>query len=143
MVMKPSTISLDTPHVAEWLSILRDPESKKLRNKLQSSTIETKRCCLGHLCYIVGAKVIEPDSKTSYLIYHYKKDWSSATLPIDLYMELDITPIVHFIEPITYKEHTNITSLGKLNDKTAITLPEIADIIEENIKNKNFRSYRS
>ena len=139
--LKVSTITMKTPFVAEWLKILRNPESKKEKSKLQNFVDKERRCCLGHLCHAVGAIVTKSAIESERYIYHYKDTYSSTFLPLALAELLDVSTSVHFKKRVKY-EHYMFGNLSSINDESGATLSEIADIIEKNIKSRNILSYK-
>ena len=137
----------------KWLSVLRDPKSKKHVGSLESLHDSNTRCCLGHACHALHSnKTIFEDK----VCYGAEKEYTF--LPQKIAKLLNITPDGEFATPIHIsRDYSNIdsdenvdedinylpTSIGyndlvSLNDDTILSPAEIANIIEEQYKNKNF-----
>ena len=137
MINKISSINLEIPLVIKWLKILRSPKARKAQSVLERADNPIRRCCLGHLCHVAEA---EREENGINVVYKWKSSFSSSSIPLLLAKELDIAAGGNFIKEILY-EDCYYSNLMGLNDGSNASLFDIARIIEDNIKNKNFRSY--
>lgn len=132
----------------KWLAYLREPELKQARHKLQRVSIPEARCCLGHACVLFA----EPQGTKwfgdqRYIVYG--RDEQPSILPRDLAKRLDVTQRVHFTQPryipckwpddTETEEH--ITSAVELNDCTPLSLHEIADVLEDQMRADNLLTF--
>ena len=136
---KISTITLDNKIIQQWLEVLRDPIFIKAKRQLENKVYPIQRCCLGHLCY---AAKLDRDVVNKKVFYTCQGSTSTNYIPSMLARALDITIYGTFLRKVKFgkKEYS---SLVQLNDKSRISLPKMADIIEENICNKNFDAYQT
>ena len=131
----------------KWLAQLRDPESKKTTEKLESSIKSNERCCLGHACHALSA---DREAFADGIVYY---DGEEGILPRSVEQKLNITHRGDFKEPITvrfmkrvdlpvgirpYGTEIEANDLIEVNDFTDLTPKEIADVIEEQFRTNNF-----
>ena len=129
---------------AKWLAQLRSPKAKKTTLKLEDFKKPNKRCCLGHACHALGIKreVLESNYSLGNSIVHYENE--PTYLPEEAYEKLDITSEGRFVTPVEldhihkYYKGDVYKNLARINDHTALTPAEIADVIEEQFKANNF-----
>lgn len=119
--------------VERWLQVLRDPKSKKAYRKLEDAEDNNKRCIIGHLCHAVRLFRQQKEDRV-----FYGSDFQHAGTPVelvDLFYNED-TEFHDFEVPIQVGRR-KIQVLEVLNDNTNLQLPELADIIEHQWKNRN------
>ena len=121
-----------TENRKKWLTVLRDPESKKTRGVLESSEDENARCCLGHACHALGIPRIAP-SDSGYILYHSE----SKSLPMYARRALMVSRCGVFKNSIVI-DNKEFNNIAQVNDMTALTPQEIADVIEDQFDNNNF-----
>ena len=139
----------------KWLAQLRHPDAMKARTELENYEDPRQRCCLGHACHALGIKRKERmteftlDGPTNTNVVFY--DESTTYLPAKARKKLNLTYNGEFRKPIKvssslakYWEETELfkaefSNLAALNDLTPLGPNEIADVIEENFENDNFR----
>ena len=112
-------VTLDSPRediVKAWLARLRDPKSKQAKNWLR---VGSGRCCLGHLCEVVGIK-----SKRLTTRWYYEQH--SKDLPDNVRRAAGLRTSIGAYTTIDIDEPD---TLSVLNDHGR-SLSEIADIIE-------------
>ena len=136
--MRVSNISLDQPEVKLWFEALYNTYAKKHKRALEKYDEPEARCCLGHLCHALHVKR-DVDEINGIVKYKDKgKDsWEISILPKEVAILLDITMDGSFIRPISIKGvlHGNLV---RVNDRTDLSLPAIAEIIKTQIIHKNF-----
>ena len=124
----------------KWFGVLRDPESKKITNKLEDPEDTNARCCLGHACHALGIErevEFDPRKESHSVCY----DSSSIVLPDTVAYMLNITNVGDFKKTI-YVKSIPVSNLTQANDDTNLTPAEIADLIEDQIKNDNFSIFQ-
>ena len=127
---------------AKWLEQLRRPESKKqmcmlFLNDVENVNHETA-CCLGHAC----KAIIPDDIKWRDAIGHGNEGWTAdgiaGYLPRVMQELLDIGQDGEFLTGFNVPLGRVHKTLSSINDCTALTPQEIADIIEEKYRNNDF-----
>ena len=124
----------------KWLEKLRDPNSHKMKGRLESGNYPNYRCCMGHACSALGEERFagefdgedhEIDANVGYgdaeNLYH----WTEKVAH-----DLNVNYRGEFEKPLDI-EGKAIESLDQLNDHTDLTTQQIADVIEENLINGN------
>lgn len=120
---------------AQWLTVLRDPKSKRNTGLLEDYDDQNKRCCLGHACHALG---IERAFRPSKLVcYGRGMESSLATLPWEAQQLLGITYDGRLRRGVMVQDFF-YSNLATLNDDTKIEPAEMADIIEEQFAQDNF-----
>ena len=118
----------------KWFAVLRAPESSKAVGVLESRTDENSRCCLGHACHALGiARTVPNESAPEYVRYDSESKW----LPPAARRALRINANGNFKRSIEIND-TVLNSLSQVNDRTELSPAEIADVIEDQIRNDNF-----
>ena len=127
-----------------WLAQLRDKSALKTHGKLEDANTPNSRCCLGHACHALGykRKVFECDLGGPDVFY----DDQVASLSIEVQNDLGIDSVGTFRKRIRLDEsrikysHLKpvFQNLSDINDRTNLTLGEIADLIEAQLKTDNF-----
>lgn len=144
-------VRLDRSKVNEerqkWINYLRSDDIGKMVNKLEHKYENNRRCCLGHACHVLGLSR-RIASTHNRLLVSYKsntraKDSSVDNLPVEAQLKLNLDRRGQFKQCImitkdVYGTDRHICNLQQLNDKTDLTLSQIADIIEEQLKLGNF-----
>ena len=125
----------------KWLKFLRSNGINKAKGHLEtpkSYGVKNSRCCLGHACHILGFKARHGVRSNNDDVVRYNS--ANLTLPRAAREMLNITKEGKFLIPVEVKgkkcTHSYI-SMAHLNDNTSLTLKEIADIIEEQLKAGN------
>jgi len=96
----------------DWLTRLRDPESKQAYGVLASS--QGGYCCLGHLCLAAGKKFVGGGC-----------EGLAALLPTSV---VDLLGLGSNTPDVTV--NGKAIDLDVLNDKYKLTLSQIADLVE-------------
>lgn len=134
-----------------WIQYLRKPHIKKHKGFLESRHTRSKRCCLGHACFVLGLKrdtdfdgdvAYWNDNPGSYHPIQRYNNSSFTKLPPRASAQLNIDVNGTFHKPIKLNVHPydmEYTCLSSVNDNTNLTLPQIADIIEEQLKAGNIK----
>lgn len=104
-----------------WTDALRSGEYEKGIGMLNSGG---KFCCLGVLCEVLG--VDNNGGANGYVVYND----TSAVLPVEVSKFMEMGRNGDFINGVG-----NYGALTGLNDYSASTFSDIADIIEKNIDN--------
>ena len=129
-----------------WLGVMRDPQSGRCKDRLQDVADSNSRCCLGHLGYSMGATIEIRLNEYRVKAVHYSYgdgiDSNVSVLPSALAKELDITRIGDFIKDIKIGD-TSFACMAEVNDKTDLTIAEIADVIEAQYKAKNVARFHN
>ena len=134
-----------------WLRALRDPDAQKHCGSLEDYDNPKARCCLGHACAALGLKRaddqwIQDNYGEKTVLYGVDRgDYDETCLPKSLSKRLNISPGGGFIKKIEIEGQNEngapilFDSLVHVNDDTDLTLAQIADLIEEQNRKKNFR----
>ena len=123
----------------KWFGVLRDPESKKAVNKLESYTDKNARCCLGHACHALGIERKVMKFANGIIVYENKSD----TLPFSVCNMLNIQNTGKFKKEVLVGDEP-YWSLSRINDNTDLTPQEMADVIEDQFENDNLEeAYRA
>ena len=138
----------------KWLAQLRHPDAMKARTELERHDIPNARCCLGHACHALGLKrkvrkaELNLDGVVGKSVVFYGD--STTYLPIEARKKLNLTYNGRFLKPIKVRDVPGIYlaenyekkeywNLAEINDATPLGPREMADIIEENFENDNFK----
>ena len=124
---------------AEWLAQLRSPEAKKAQGKLEDPEKPDHRCCLGHACHVFGlrrvVKVVEWKSREC--VFYGETHEEASWLPYEARQKLNISLKGSF-KAVVAVDGITVNALSVVNDYTKLSLPEIADLIEEQFEADNF-----
>ena len=112
-----------------WLKKARDPKVKKIKGSLDSLKPNTF-CIMG-----CGIEAMRESHKLEYDNNHYMKMLGFNSLRVNG---------GEFVNPVFYKDTKAFYfSIIDINDGSNATLPEMADIVEVNLKENNFRMFGS
>ena len=124
---------------AQWLAQLRSPKAKKAKGKLEDPENPDQRCCLGHACHIFGLQ--RAIRRTEYgavsCVFYGGGDGEASWLPYEARQKLNISLKGSFKADVEVDGIT-VNALSVVNDYTRLSLPQIADLIEEQFEADNF-----
>ena len=139
----------------KWLAQLRHPDAMKARTELENYEDPRQRCCLGHACHALGVKrkvrqaEVNLEGVVSVSVVFYGE--STTYLPWEARKKLNLTYNGAFRKPIQLSglitkywaddelDYKDFKNLAEINDVTPLGPSEMADIIEENFENDNFK----
>lgn len=113
---------------ARWLAYLRSPGLSKHVGFLGDPDDPARNCVLGHAAALFGAERRVDRG----LVFYMGDPWgmgNSQVLPEAVARRLDITPNGKFLDPILL-DGGEYNKISRVNDRTALTLAEMADILE-------------
>lgn len=136
-----------------WVAFLKSGLLQKETGILENAKHNERRCCLGHACYLFGAKRVEM-KRNQYrtdIIY----DQNHVLLPTKIARALNIMTNGSFENPIYVPEDRIVKRINNcltasegyaynisvINDCTDYSPEEIGEIIKEQFKTKNFIPY--
>lgn len=123
----------------KWIDFLREEGRQKARNVLEDVQNPEARCCLGHACKVfensVERTLVLGDNDTPVAV---KYDKTQHVLPSKLQRKLNIDAYGKLRKPIKI-ENGRYVDLVSINDSTNLSPAQIADVIEEQFKQRNFK----
>ena len=133
----------------KWLDQLRNPEAGKHQRQIEDVANPSKRHVMGHACHVLGAERDTYEDK--FVTYKDAEDMqfynglgrsmtSAGILPYTVAEKLNITRHGRFNIEL-YRDRTFFRNLTLINDKSEMTLHEMADIIEKQFANDNFAPF--
>ena len=128
-------MNTDTKLFKNWMKTLRDKKSGKAIGQLVDYFQPDNKCCLGHAC---SAAKLKPEIDEDCSTYSYNGE--EVLMPKALCKKLNITKEGAFINNVDVNGK-RFSDLAFLNDITSLTPAQIADVIEEQAKAKNFKPY--
>lgn len=110
-----------------WAAYLRTPGLKQAKGRLMEA--DGSASCLGHLCVYLG---VEKKLHRDGMVYDFLEETTSS-LPRRVMKEAGMySPVGRHRDGNFLVGGAVCSTLAEVNDKSGLTLPEIADLIEAN-----------
>lgn len=110
-----------------WAAYLRTPGLKQAKGHLMKA--DGSACCLGHLCEYLG---VEKKLVRAGGVYEFFEE-ATSSLPRSVKKEAGMySPLGRHRDGNFLVGGAVCSTLAEVNDKSGLTLPEIADLIEAN-----------
>jgi hypothetical protein len=118
-----------------WTDALSSGNYQKGKRRLKQNG---KYCCLGVLCEIADLQTHEFSDSTEFV--GSNGAGSTVNIPRSLAIELRFNEAGHFRRPVEFNGFS-YDGLTRLNDESAATFPEIAEIIKREYEAGNFLGF--